>query len=78
MESKMKYDKELTYDVYICDYQVTEEAASDIVEYVSDGACPLCKNDNNGPGEMPEPGNTSIFKCSVCDTEITVEAWWVK
>ena len=74
----MKQDRELTYDVYLGDYQVTPESSADVIDYIGDGVCPMCKSDSHIFSEMPEPGNTTLFVCSECEAEITVEAWWVK
>jgi len=74
----MKCDKELTYDVYLGDYQVSPESATDIIGYISDGVCPMCSTDNEELLEIPEPGATTIFICSDCGIRVTIEAWWVK
>ena len=75
----MKQDRELVYDVYLGEYQVSEEAVPDIIEHVGDDVCPMCKTNctgvNAGP---PEAGDTVLFICPECDIEISIEAWLVK
>jgi len=70
----MLVETEITRDVYIGGFQVTAEAAVEVLDHVSDGQCPLCQGESE-PFELPDVDCSGSFKCPCCWVEITVEVW---
>jgi len=71
----MARDVEIVRDVFIADFQVTAEAAADLVDFIGDGVCPLCKTENSQFEDLPSAGQTTTYRCSECCIDITVESW---
>jgi hypothetical protein len=72
----MRQEIEVMRAVYIADYQVTHDAAIDIMDNIGDGICPICKEENQ-PVDTPAIGQTAAFSCDSCGVDIIIEVWEV-
>lgn len=68
---------EITRDVYIADYQLTEEAAAEAADLISDNTCPVCRSENYFK-PLPKPGRSTTYICNECGIRVTIDSWEVE
>lgn len=73
-------EKNMSVDVYIEDYRLRQEHTSDILDFLENQVCPVCKSGvaSIKPGiawGSLKAGESVSFTCPECNITIAIESW---